>query len=67
MFQPKLSNLKCVRIQIRNAIHNTRRSARRPAPEPNPLEIHVDTGPLHARNLVKPLFFTVGVILSLFI
>lgn len=62
LFQPKLTNLKCVRVQVRNAIHNTRRGGRRPNPEPpNPLEIHVDSGPLYARNLVKPLLFTVGV------
>ncbi|XP_072936087.1 presenilin-associated rhomboid-like protein, mitochondrial [Epargyreus clarus] len=50
------------RIQVRGSFQNARRGARRRTLEPNPLEqIHVDTGPLHPKDLFKPFVFTVGV------
>ncbi|XP_039745074.1 presenilins-associated rhomboid-like protein, mitochondrial isoform X1 [Pararge aegeria] len=50
-----------VRLQLRSAFHNSRRGARKPVSEPNPIEnIHIE-GPLNASGLLKPFFFTVGV------
>ncbi|XP_004928519.1 presenilins-associated rhomboid-like protein, mitochondrial isoform X2 [Bombyx mori] len=46
---------------IRNSFHNSKRGSRQ-ALKPDPLEnLHIETGPLHAKGLVKPLIFTVGV------
>lgn len=50
------------RLQLRSSFHNSRRSVKRPGLNPDPLEhIQIDSGPLHAGRLVKPLLFTVGV------
>ncbi|XP_047537832.1 presenilins-associated rhomboid-like protein, mitochondrial [Vanessa atalanta] len=55
-------NLGNVRLQLRNSFHNSRRGARRPISEPNPLDvIQLDSSPLYAKSLFKPFFFTVGV------
>lgn len=51
-----------VRVVVRNSLHNSRRGPRRTALEPDPLsQIQIESGPLHARVLWKPFFFTVGV------
>ncbi|XP_050553596.1 presenilins-associated rhomboid-like protein, mitochondrial isoform X2 [Spodoptera frugiperda] len=50
-----------VRVVVRNSLHNSRRGPRRTALEPDPLsQIQIESGPLHARVLWKPFFFTVG-------
>ncbi|CAG9783058.1 unnamed protein product [Diatraea saccharalis] len=50
-----------IHIQCRTAFQNTRRGSRR-AFKSDPLEqLHIESGPLNAKGLVKPLFFAVGV------
>ncbi|CAH0722517.1 unnamed protein product, partial [Brenthis ino] len=61
LFQQKASNLGHVRLQLRSAFNNSRRGARRRTPEPNPLELHIESGPLQTTNLFRPFLFTVGV------
>ncbi|XP_050353149.1 presenilins-associated rhomboid-like protein, mitochondrial [Nymphalis io] len=62
LFLQSSHNLGNVRLQLRSSFHNTRRGARRPISEPNPLDIlQIDSSPLYAKSLFKPFFFTVGV------
>ncbi|CAH4015167.1 unnamed protein product [Pieris brassicae] len=62
MLLKKPNNIGYAQFQLRQPFHNSRRGARRPTIEPNPLEIpQIESGPLNASSLVKPLLFTVGV------
>ncbi|CAG9575766.1 unnamed protein product [Danaus chrysippus] len=62
LYKQTSQNLGNARLQIRSAFHNSRRSARRPGPDTNPLDsINVESGPLYARALFKPFLFTIGV------
>ncbi|RVE45586.1 hypothetical protein evm_009783 [Chilo suppressalis] len=50
-----------VHLQCRTAFQNTRRGGRR-VTKSDPLEhLHIESGPLNAKGLVKPLLFAVGV------
>lgn len=59
LFQ-KSSAIGYGRTQIRKSFHNSRRGGR--SLEPDPIEhMPFDSGPVHVKDLLKPLFFTVGV------
>lgn len=47
---------------FRNSFHKSQRGGRRPILEPEPLEsLHIESGSLNPKKLMKPLLFTIGV------
>ncbi|KAM3966756.1 rhomboid family intramembrane serine protease rho-7 isoform 2-T2 [Aphomia sociella] len=49
-------------LQVRNSFQNARRGARRQEFNSDPLgQFQIESGPLNARGLLKPLFFAIGV------
>ncbi|KPJ13536.1 Presenilins-associated rhomboid-like protein, mitochondrial [Papilio machaon] len=56
------SRLGCGRLKLHNSFHNSRRGAKRPRLEPNPLDnLSYESTPLNSKGLLKPFLFTVGV------
>lgn len=61
VLRPSNSRVGYGRIQIRSSFHS-RRGPRKPGLEPDPLEhLKIESGPLHAKGLVRPLLFSIGV------
>ncbi|XP_026323650.1 presenilins-associated rhomboid-like protein, mitochondrial [Hyposmocoma kahamanoa] len=61
LLRPSSNRVGYGRIQIRSSFHS-RRGPRKPGLEPDPLEhLKIESRPLHAKGLVRPFLFSIGV------